>query len=597
MCKCNKTACGCKPKPRCDCKVTLDSKCITSVSAEFTCLPVDTGQTLNETFEAMDSAICQAITDSQSATTLVNVGTGAEIYKGVNVLGQRELKTILPGTATTVTEQTDTVTIGVDLGDLPTYSVANIGTGEGLYAGNTVAGDNTQFNMKSIQSSTLSISVTANTITIDSPDTSVVPALYVNNQYIPTYAEFLAGNGKGQGTLAKPYTDTVTYTNSTTFTVAPNTSIQNALDAYVGTGTRLAPQLSGRQIVVQNNNGAYAFPGDLNYSSLNLMVEGSIVSTTTGYLINMNNSSNFNATTSFATIELSDNGRLEIQGDGFINHGSTVATSTNLTGRQIRLIGNGTIVSNNTDETKILLSSDPLGTANGTTGFNNDGRWAFEVRCRVEAMYQVIYKIGGKSAIYFFGAILQSGTVFTDVETTLKAFHQTGGFIKMIDSTRIIMYGSNIDLREKGFVFEPTATFPVNFIADGVNIEGSCDALFAKNTNNTANFSFTNSESGQGLSINEVFYSTNLWGVRFTNNVFSSGNIDTSMADLTQGNTVSSINTIGANVIETLVRFVSRIAAQAVLPPYSAFINTKTEDINDFTTSFQWTRDITLPTT
>jgi len=72
------------------------------------------------------------------------------------------------------------------------------------------------------------------------------------------------------------------------------------------------------------------------------------------------------------------------------------------------------------------------------------------------------------------------------------------------------------------------------------------------------------------LTVTEVFESPNLWNVRFTENVLASGNIDTAKADLTQGNTSSSINTIGGNFIESLISFTSKQNAKAYPLPINA---------------------------
>ena len=101
-----------------------------------------------------------------------------------------------------------------------------------------------------------------------------------------------------------------------------------------------------------------------------------------------------------------------------------------------------------------------------------------------------------------------------------------------------------------------------------------------------------NSSVAGGSSV-ETFDSTNLWSVNFRDNYFNSGNIDPTKADLTQGNNVSSVNTIGNNIVESLVIYNNRAAALlAGLQLYSAYL--KTGGVA-YPTTTGWVRDIVLP--
>ena len=82
-------------------------------------------------------------------------------------------------------------------------------------------------------------------------------------------------------------------------------------------------------------------------------------------------------------------------------------------------------------------------------------------------------------------------------------------------------------------------------------------------------------------------------GCFFNNNIFESGTIDPTKADLTQGNNASSINTIGNNIVESLVIYNDRAAALlAGRPLYSAYL--KTSGVA-YPTTAGWIRDIVLP--
>ena len=73
----------------------------------------------------------------------------------------------------------------------------------------------------------------------------------------------------------------------------------------------------------------------------------------------------------------------------------------------------------------------------------------------------------------------------------------------------------------------------------------------------------------------------------------ATGMIDFTKADLTQGNNVSSINTIGNNIIESLTVHNDRAdAISAGVPLYSAYL--KTSGVA-YPTTAGWVRDIVLP--
>lgn len=597
MCKEN---CGCKksncfPDNKCnECKIRTPSDCIT-VPVDLPNIGSEEGEVLTTVLEMIDEQL--AITPPVPTISITNVGEGEEIFKELSNLGNYEFRTILGTGDVEVTQNGDTLEINVDI-PTPitptTYSVNNLGTGAEIYSGATTSPTNTQFNLKSIQSSTLSITQTEEVINIDTPETAMVPALYVNNQYVPSYSEFLSGNTKGQGTFAKPFTDTVVYTSPTTFTQTPNTSIQNALDAYVGTGTRLNPEKVGQRIVIQNNSSSYTFEGDFNYTSINLTIEGTVFSTTSGYLINMDNPSFFNATSSSATININE-GTLSVNGLGFINSGNNITTNTLLTGRQliVNSSGEGSILStyNGADVlTRYLFNSDPNGTINGTIGANNDGTLPLIINSNITSVYQGILKIGGKSRVHIRDKNIVSGSPITAVNSSLVAFNFSGGDIAMF-STSCYLYGT----RQIGFNFQTVNGFTPTFNLLKGTFEGYANTWFNKSDNTTVPFSITNTTT-QFFSGVQLFNTPNLWSINFRDNIFQNISVDFTKVDFTQGNVVSSINTIGNNVIETLTKHPNRVSAQAVLPPYSAFVNTADNVITALSTSADWFRDITLPT-
>lgn len=643
MCKCNTnntqttTQCHvchqkpkCPPKEPCDCAVKdLSTNCILYDQEDLPCSNIKSGQSLSAILLQLDTFICNLRDELIRMFTLKNIGNGARIYKGIDSLGRKELRTITKtGNIITVTENSNEVSVGIDEEALDTfieenqktYSIVNVGTNPlrvNVYKDSTIVGDNTQFNfrtivqenqgsgesflrdiqqntddlkvrVKTLVSDNLTITATDEEVRIETPLTSSIPALYVNNLYKPTYQEWLTENKKqnsgtavagfqfiGKGTLAQPFTDTVVYTLNppstppTPPTTTPNTAIQNALDgdtiySYVGSGTKLNPEKAGQKIIIQNNNTEYTFSDNFNYNSLNLEINGVVNSTTSGYILDMEDDTSINQTSDLITIEITEGSVLNIQGDGFRNNGNTIATNTYQTGKIISLKGDGSIRSATNNITKYLLNVDITNTGN-----NNDGNLFFDVRCNIQAEYQGVYKVGGNGRIDFYNTV-QSGTLANTVNTSLQAFVQTGGQVRFWSKSSLIFEGST---RNNAVIFTPSVGFTPKFYSIGASFSGTTSTLFNKTTTNNVVLEVTNSQSGYGLTITNIFNSPNLWSVIFKDNTFSSGIINSLIVDLTNGNNISCTNTIGNTIIESLVSYVSRESARlAGLPTNSVFL-------------------------
>jgi hypothetical protein len=429
----------------------------------------------------------------------------------------------------------------------------------------------TTVRMKNINSTSLTITATDTEVTINTPSSATIPALYVNNLYIPTYEDFLAGNTKGTGTIAKPFTDTISYTTPTTFTVTANSSIQNALDAYVGSGTRLNPQKFSQEIVIQNNNSSYTFNGDFNYSLLNLKILGNVISLKEDYLIDMDNSTFFKPNSDRVNIYIEESVFLFIYGKGLKNSGSNINTNIGAQSKFVRIKGKGVLQGASNDINKYLLSADPLSTLNSGLGHNNDGEACFFIGNSIVAEAQSICSIGGRSRIIFQECSVRSGSS-TQIDNTIVAFYQTGGELVFINCGFALLGVA----RSVGFVFSPIGSLIPKFTCVNTSFSGFCSTWFYKNNVNTVVFSLIGS-STLYFGGTQLFNSANLWPVNFRNNIFENTNIDFNKVDLTQGNTVSSINTIGGNIIETLVSYPSKEAANiGSLSKMSAFTNKKT---------------------
>lgn len=626
-CNCNNQPTNyniCNPAPcveqDCACSTILKTDCVVYSGNDLECSGIIVGQTLTETIEQLDTFICEKVEDITNALTLRNIGTGARVYKGDDLLGRKEIRRITnTGNLITITENTDNISVSINEANLntfvennqKTYSVENIGEGIEIYkAPDTVVGDNTQFNLKTLVSDTLTITAEENEVRINMSESSSIPALYINDLYIPTYEEWLRENRLqnsgtavvgfeyiGTGSIGKPITNTIVYTLNSPLispTITANTAIQNALDgdelySYVGTGTRLSPEKVGQQIIILNNNSGYVFSGELNYSKLSLKIEGNVTSTTTTYLIDMDNVLYFNNVQERVTIELDDNAILFLGGLGFKNNGTVVATSNFTEYKQIVLSGNGRIIFTGSDIDKYLINSDIDSIANTTTGFFNDGFWQFEIRCYLVANNKGLIRIGGKAQVLCTSAILQTGDVLSDVDVNLKAFKLKGGSLGLNDNCKIIMYGSNTTLRLVAFSLEATNGFTPVLSSDSTNIVGLADIMFKKENTSNATLDFVNSGSLRDFGVNEIFDSPNLWSVNFRHNFLLGGNIDNTKADLTQGNLKSSVNFIGNSVVENLVVYSSKsLAISSGVATNSAFIKRQTFTAGSFVVGVEY---------
>ena len=520
------------------------------------------------------------------SVNISNIGEGVESYKGYNLTtNEHEFRTVV---------QEDQ------------------GTGVSFLKDIEQTTDELKVRVRTLVSDSLTITTTTDDeeVRIETPMTASIPALYVNNLYVPTYQEWLAENSAqnggtpivgfeyiGKGTLAQPFTDTIVYTLNVPLTppvVTPNTSIQNALDgdliySYVGNSTRLSPDKVGQTIIVQSNNTNYNFTGNFNYSQLDLQIQGIISTTTTGYLVDLDDPLCFN-TSDRVTIFLTEDSQLILNGLGFNNSGTNIATNNNTISKLIRLLGEGSIecFQNISPLTRYVINADIL-----QTGNNNDGLWLFDISCNINAEYQGLIQTGGIAKVNSFGGKFRTGNIFSNVNTALKAFYLKGGVINFDSDSSVTFYGYLSTTRTQGFSLIETDGFIPTLNMSGCGIFGSVENLFVKETTDSAFLNVADSGDNLNLFTTEVFDSPDLWSVKFKHNYVASGNINFTKVDLTQGNVINSINFIGNNVIETLTTHTDRAAALlAGLPLYSAYL--KTGGVA-YPTTTGWVRDIVLP--
>jgi hypothetical protein len=497
------------------------------------------------------------------------LGDGTDIYAGLNPTTKVHTFKSVTSTGIEITSSTTEVNIENKVSE-------NLGIGAQVYKGLNPTTKIHSF--RTLKSNTLNIvqDNDNNLVTIDTPQSATIPAIYINNAYIPTYDDWLKGKGvgttyKGDGTLAKPFTDTITYTDPITSSITSNTSISNAFTAYVGAGTRLIPDRRNEKIIIQNNNGiGYVYSGDFNYSNLKLEINALVTSTNTGKLIDMDNALYFSSSTSvnvLASLTINKDASLYIQGQGFWNSGNSIVTNDYTFTRELSLQGEGVIYDQtNYDSSKYTINSGTL------LNNNNAGNIAIKISCPIYSLKNGIYNVGFSSRIRFNNTSITSGDLSNTMDVALKAFNQSGGLVQIFDCS--ISANNSGTQRNNAFTLDSNSVYIPNLVVRNTNFSGRAVNWFNRlqtvgvldiiNCYSTY-FSGTNLFNRTGV---------DLWSINFRNNIFETISIDNTKVDLTQGNTISSINTIGANVVESLCTFASRASATSSLPKYSKFLNT-----------------------
>jgi hypothetical protein len=253
-CGCNNTttthACNscqstpCTPQPICDCPGGyMSSDCVNNVKAQFECLNIESNQTLTETFEQMDSAICDKFAEVDSHFDLVNVGTGEDVYKGINLLGQKEIKTIKSaGGTVTITTSVDGNEINLEAGDPTAISITSDDDSVTITEGDGVI-DLSVDTSKSF----LELTDTPNDYNSDT-----LKLVRVNSA--ETGLEFVVDNSVKQLTTTNPGGTPTTYSPTAGVINLPNASLTEA-GIITNTTTADIQKFKGRKRFVGANQG------------------------------------------------------------------------------------------------------------------------------------------------------------------------------------------------------------------------------------------------------------------------------------------------------------------------------------------------------
>ena len=500
----------------------------------------------------------------------------------------------------------------------------NVGTGYKIYK------ETTSFDIKTISSPNIIIDDT-------NPDELVlllpaenrgIPDFIVNQDYIPTYNDFLnyytnvylvnggipltigdPFNYRGEGTSAKPFTDTRVFTFGSpglTPTTIPDTSISNSLLAYVGTGTALNPQFINRPIVVQKSVTLYNLNENLNYSGLRLFLEETVNYTLDEKIVDMNDATKFDPINSDIIITIQSENTLVLneKDSGFRNDGNTVQTDNFSNGRLLQLKGEGTVYFPYSGVDALNFSCfelDKNADSNGSLGNNNNGNLCIDVECNVRSAFMPVVKIGGKSKIEFRGNLTFNSLIGTNPNPLARIFESKGGLIRFFGENTLAISNGDFggDTIDRAFNFIKVGSFESTLVMRGTELQGFTKKWFVKENEgayvnvdilNISSLYFSGQELFDVIDVDPV-----KWGVNFRNNILENISVNFDKVDFTQGNNISSLNTIGNNVVEQLValpyrRTVDNTTGTLLLPKYSKFVNTA----GGSTDEFDWYIDIML---
>jgi hypothetical protein len=196
MCNCGKTTntictstcqtvdCACPVKD-------LSTDCVLYTGEDLPCTEIKTGTLLTEVFGQLDTYLCDLSAQLANAFSLISVGQGVRVYKGVDGIGRKEIRSLVsPDGFLNIGLSADNKEIEFSINNAVlkpfiqanqiTYSASNIGSGAGLYKEAVRTADNVNFSFKRLksQNNTITITEEANEINLQvtSPDQTVTIA-------------------------------------------------------------------------------------------------------------------------------------------------------------------------------------------------------------------------------------------------------------------------------------------------------------------------------------------------------------------------------------------------------------------------------------
>ena len=231
-------SCGCTDpcQPNsipCTCEARVTSDCVTVSGATSNCLAIDDNLLLTDYLTQMDERICEKVDSVTNFIALENVGTGSQLYKGDNLLGKKQIRTVKSlDSALIVTETVDEIQLDLNLPAI----VPPDGTETKLVSGTntTVAGNGSIATPYSVN------------VTLDGSETKVISG---TNTTVT-----------GLGTTSSPYvinsTDTIANGSETKINAGTNVTV-------TGNGTTATPYIINSSGGVTVNDATSSIKGIL----------------------------------------------------------------------------------------------------------------------------------------------------------------------------------------------------------------------------------------------------------------------------------------------------------------------------------------------
>ena len=405
----NTNGCGeCQDQTPCTpictgCPVLISSDCVNNFTEDLVYSGIIKGQTLTEVFVQFDEYINTRFGTSSDYISLINIGTGSQIYKGISPVGKKQIRSLLGSSLVNVTQNTDDIIISVNAENLGTfvrsnqntYSVSNIGTGASVYKNTTSLLNNVQTNLKRLKSSNNSVTITEG---LDDINFSVVGVVYQAGAGISLVGNTFSNTSPDQVVSiigAGATTVSGTYPNFSISTTVPNGS-ETKLSAgsnitVSGSGTIASPytisaasgsvpdgsetKLSAGSNISITGSGTIASPYAISATDTNTTYDGSetkltastnITITGTGTVVNpyVISAVDTNTTYDGSETKLASSSNISITGSGTIASPYTIsATDTNTTySAGVGLALSGTVFNLDNLQRIITYPADFIGT-------------------------------------------------------------------------------------------------------------------------------------------------------------------------------------------------------------------------------------------
>ena len=133
-CDCNCDSCN--QSQDCGCISEYSGACIRYDGESLPCTNIPIGLNFNEIVQAIDNYFCVFRDEINNFITILNIGNGAKIYSSDNLLGQKQLRTLVSDNGSlTIVENTDTINFDLIQSSETEQGIAEIATQDEVNAG------------------------------------------------------------------------------------------------------------------------------------------------------------------------------------------------------------------------------------------------------------------------------------------------------------------------------------------------------------------------------------------------------------------------------------------------------------------------------